>query len=64
MMVSLNKEVINISIKEFIKFALLEIEELEDDIFYVTNDVTARVIEDAIKKRKDAIERAEERYGS
>lgn len=52
------------NIKGFISQTEMEIEQLQEDIFYATNDVTIRIIEDAIQHRKDAIKNVKEKYGS
>lgn len=52
------------NIKGFITITEMEIEQLQEDIFYATNDVTIRIIEDAIQNRKDAIKNVKEKYGA
>ena len=50
------------NIKGFISTTEMEVELLQEDIFNATNDVTIRIIEDAIQNRKDRIKEVREKY--
>lgn len=51
-------------IEGYISLAKMEIEQLQEDIYYATNNVTIRVIQNAIENRKESIKKVKEKFGS